>query len=337
MRALGVLVPSLLAWTTVLPAQTPSGPEAGSDLGKAQVYAPTGARAGTTFDAAAVIGQGPGALLFVGELNRNVAPLVRGLDRLAAAHGLQGFHACTVLLASDRTAAEQQVERASPALALTYPMVVSVDGVDGPGSYGLDRKCTATLVLADKGKVVRSVGYTDTGAQDVPQLAGWVTAMTGPLPEDVGGTRALLARKYPNADGELLDLTAALLVQTRRQAARETTRMGGANDRRGAPPDRRPPVAGADAPDRERARAGKAPDDPELRKLLRAIVQQSATEQDLDAAFRDIDARVGSDADLERQAVAMFELVASRGYGSEAAQKRCAAYVDAHQKTDPGK
>lgn len=337
MRLLAALrdVASLAGIATLSPAQVVSGPEVGAALTKVDVFAPSGPRAGTTFDAAAVLGQAPGAILFVSELTRNVAPMVRGLDLLAAEHALLGFRACTVLLAGDRTAAENQLERASPALGLVYPMVVSVDGSDGPGSYGLNRKCTLTLVLANAGKVVRSVGFTDTGAQDVQQLEKWIVELTGPLPHDVAGTRALLARRHPGADGELLDLTAALLVQARRQQ-RADARMGGAGNRRDTA-ERAADTNPTGAAPQARARAGKAPDDAELRTLLRAVIQKTATAADLDATFREVATRVGSDADLQAQAVAMFELVLSLGYGTDDARQRCEAYVAAHRGGVRGK
>jgi hypothetical protein len=314
------------------PAQPASGPELGSGLHRVEVYAPTGPRAGSTFDAAQALGTGPAALLFVGEISRNVAPMVRGLDRLASEYGLLGFASFTVFLADDRTAAENQLERSSPALGLRNPMVLSVDGRDGPGSYGINRKCTLTLVLADGGRVVRSVGYTDTGAQDVPQLEAWIAELTGPMPRDATGLRELLARRYPGSDQALLELTASLLLQVRRQEE-NGARMAGANSRRerAAP---RPAEATSEA---GKPREGKAPQDERLRNLLRAVIQQAATPADLDAAFEDIDARVGDDKDLEQQAIDMFKLVLSLGYGTDDARTRCKSWLALRDKRgEPG-
>ena len=68
-----------------------SGPRPGAPLAPVMVYAPDGPRAGAEFDAAAALGQGPGALLFVHEITRNVAPVIRGLDDLAAEYAILGF------------------------------------------------------------------------------------------------------------------------------------------------------------------------------------------------------------------------------------------------------
>lgn len=320
----------LVLLSAVLPAQLTSGPEAGAALTKVDVYAPLGPRAGTTFDAAAALGQGPAALLFLSELTRNVAPMVRGLDRLAQEYGLLGFRSFTVVLADDRTAAENQIERSSPALGLGNPMVLSVDGSDGPGAYGLNRKCTLTLVLAKDGRVVRSVGFTDTGPQDVPELESWISELTGPMPRDLAGLRTLLERRFPGADAELLDFTASLMQQVRR-LEQNNARMAGnrRTDRADAAQDR-PMRAERAERNADRPREGKPPEDAELRELLRQVIQKTATAADLDAAFAAIDARVGDDAGLRAQAVEMFKLVIGLEYGTDDARARCKRYVDAH-------
>ena len=172
-----------------------SGPPAGTLLTKVEVYAASGPHAGTTFDAAATLGQAPCALLFVHELTRNTAPMIRALDRFGTEYGLLGFRAFTVMLADDRTTAEKQIERSSTSLGMRNPLVVSVDGSDGPGGYGLNRKCTLTLLLANAGRVTRVVGFTDTGPQDVAPLEAWIGELTGPLPKDPAEWRILLAKR----------------------------------------------------------------------------------------------------------------------------------------------
>lgn len=309
-----------------------SGPEVAAALTAVNVHAASGPRAGSTFDANAALGTGPCALLFVHELTRNTAPMIRTLDRLASEYGLLGFHSFTVLLADDRTAAEQQSARSSAALGMRNPIVVSVDGSDGPGGYGLNRKCALTLVLGNQGRVQRAVGLTDTGAQDATRLEGWIVELTGALPTDAAGFSRLLARRYPQTDPELIDLTASLLVKVRK-LEQEGPRMRERAERAASQPTA--PAAAAAAP-ADKPRQGRAPDDAELRTLLRAAIQKTASETDLDEVFRRVDARVGVDAALRAQAVDMFKLVLSLGYGTDTAQARARRYVEAHAST-PGK
>jgi hypothetical protein len=325
MLALGVLFVAMVGSLAGQEARDPltSGPQPDTPWTAVPVSAPSGSRAGTTFDAAAALGDGPSALLFVHELTRNTAPVIRALDRFHTEYGLLGFRAFTVLLADDRTAAEQQAQRSSAALGMRNPLVISTEGSDGPGAYALNRKCTLTLVLGNGGRVTRAEGFTDTGANDVPKIEGWIAALTGPLPNDAAGWRALVAKRFPAAEPELIDLAASLLVQSRRQA-QDNPRMRERAERAGAP------TQDAAAAASDRPREGRAPDDDELRTLLRAAIQKTATEKDLDDVFGKVDARVGDDAGLRQQAVEMFKLVLSLGYGTEAAQRRARGYVDKH-------
>ncbi len=312
-----------------------SGPPAGTPLGKVEVFAPTGPRAGQTFDAAAALGQGPGALLFIHVLNRNTAPMINGLERVGKEYGLLGLRTFTVFLAEDRTAGEAQVQRSSQAMRLSNPMVISTDGAEGPGSYALNRRCTLTLVLANEGKVVAARAFTDTGPQDVPDVEAAVATLTGPMPQDLAGMRELLAKRFPDDSAELRELTAGLLLQVRRQAqdGQGNARMAGAARERPNRPAMEPAAEGAPPPAAAQ-REGKAPDDDELRNLLRDAIQRTASDEDLDDVFGRIDARVAA-AGIEAQAIEMFKLMVSLGYGTDSAQTRAKKYLQARGVTPP--
>ena len=61
-----------------------SGPPTGTPLAPVNSYALHGPHKGQEFDAAKSLGQGPGALLFIHELSRNIIPVLRGLDDLTS-------------------------------------------------------------------------------------------------------------------------------------------------------------------------------------------------------------------------------------------------------------
>ncbi len=215
---LALLLP-LLAPTC--PAQDlASGPEAGRPLTPIRVYAPSGQRAGTEFDVAKAIGDAPGAVLFVHEVSRNTAPVIGGFDLLGLEFGLLGFRGFTVTLAADRTAAETQLKNSSDAMHLANPMVLSLDGAEGPGNYALNRKCTLTLVVVKDGKVQRSVAFTDTGRQDLPRIREWIQEVAVPLPRDEAALRAAAIAHLPEDAAALKEQLVSLtltLVKLRRQ------------------------------------------------------------------------------------------------------------------------
>lgn len=198
-----------------------SGPARGTELTPVRAYAPLGPYAGREFDAAVEIGDRPGALLFLHEMTRNTYHVIRGLDELASEYALAGFRSFTLRLAEDRTAAETAIiarngrdtggHRFSVvgkfgALHLRNPITLSLDGLDGPGNYALNRKAVLTLVMVKDGKVVRSVAFTDTGAQDVATVRKLVEETIGPIPRDDAGLRKWIADRLPAGRDELRKL-----------------------------------------------------------------------------------------------------------------------------------
>ena len=124
-----------------------TGPPPNTALTPVMSYAPVGPYAGQEFDSAKEIGDAPGGFLFIHGLSRNIVPMITGFDQLAGEYGLLGFKGFTLLLADDRTAAERQLKAVNGSLKLRNPIVLSLDGAEGPGNYALNRKCTLSLIL----------------------------------------------------------------------------------------------------------------------------------------------------------------------------------------------
>ncbi|MCA8963832.1 MAG: hypothetical protein KDC48_03050 [Planctomycetes bacterium] len=307
-----------------------SGPPAGAPLPACKVFAPSGPFAGTEFDAAAQIGQGPGVLLFVHELTRNTAPMITGLDRLAVQLAWTGLQAHAVRVAPDRTEAELGSKRSSEAMGLHRPIVVSVDGAEGPGGYALDRKATLTLVLANEGKVVRSVAFTDTGRADLQKLRGLVEEVTGPVPTDAAELRKMMEARLTRDPEQLrrLAIDLALLVQRVDSVNEARMQRQRENQQRQQQRQQGGQAEGQMRPNPTKPREGKAPEDEQLRDLLRRCIQRGADSAELDAAFAAIEKRIGDDAGLRKQGVEMFRLMLSLDYGNDDAKARARKFVD---------
>jgi hypothetical protein len=311
------------------PQALASGPAAGQPLPALSAFAPSGPFAGQQFDVAAKVGKAPAAILFVHELNRNTGPVIGGLDRLGAQLAWTGLQVHCVRLAADRTEGEIAAKRSSDAMALQRPLLVSVDGAEGPGAYALHRKATLTLVLAKDGFVVRSVALTDTGRGDLPRLRALVEEVIGPVPAEPSALREAVLQRLAGADADTLRALVAELAVLAAKAERAEANTMRAQARRDAAAG---PGGAANAPAAAAAkpREGKSPDDAELRALLRRAIQKSADEQELDAVFAAVAERVGTDAALRTQAVEMFKLMLSLDYGGADAQRRAKAFVAEH-------
>ena len=309
------------------PPELHSGPAAGEPLPACVVFAPSGPSAGQEYDVADRIGAAPAAVLVVHELTRNTGPMITGIDRLGVQLAWTGLQVHVVRLAADRTDAELASVRQGAAMSLHRPLLVSVDGAEGPGAWALHRKATLTLVLVKDRAVVRSVAFTDTGRGDLGRLRTLVGEVTGPVPTEPDALRAAIRERLAGSDPDAMRAMVAELAVL----AQRLERAGGNEgmrpqpvrpDANGASPGRRPGGA--------TTRKGAPPDDDELRALLRRAIQKAADGAELDEVFAAITARAaGSDA-LRAQALAMFELMLSLDYGNDEAKRRARGFVAEH-------
>ncbi|MDG2126149.1 MAG: hypothetical protein P8J87_20780, partial [Verrucomicrobiales bacterium] len=269
------------------------------------------------------------AVMFIHELTRNTAPVIRGMDELASEYEILGFQSFTVMLSGDRTAGEEQLGRVNGSLKLANPMVLSVDGLEGPGNWALNRRAAVTVVFGKDGKVVRSEGLTDTGPNDVRRLRGWIEEVAGKVPGDEVELRKLLAGRLPEGEVEVRALAVERALEVRRlkqQLAEARKRAQGAM--RGRPAAGREGVremrkeGEKEAPKPAVKREGKPPEDGKLNGLLRSFIRQTNDDVRCDEVFAEIETRAGESEALRGEVVEMFKLMLSfrDRYGTAYAQ-----------------
>lgn len=304
-----------------------SGPVAGSEMTTAVCFASSGRWSGQEIDLAEKLGEAPSAVMFIHELTRNTAPVIRGLDALASEYEVLGFESFTVMLSGDRTAGEEQLARVNGSLKLANPMVLSVDGLEGPGNWALNRRAAVTVVFGKGGKVVRSEGLTDTGPNDVPRLRGWIEEVAGKIPTGEGELKQLLTERLPEGDAEVRALAVERALEVRRlkrQLAEARQRAQGAMRGRPAPGrgETREMRKEGETPQPVVKREGKPPEDGKLNGLLRSFIRQTNDDVRCDEVFAEIEARAGESDALHGEVVEMFKLMLSfrDRYGTEYAQ-----------------
>jgi hypothetical protein len=147
-----------------------SGPQVGEKLPSFKVKGAYAA-AGKELDFVKQAGGKPIVLVFVHEPNRPSIGLTRVLMNYALTRAKDGLHAGVVWLAKDTTAAEAQLKTVRHAMADKAPTGISVDGQEGPGSYGLNRKMTLTILVGNKGKVTGNFALAQPSMQsDLPKV-----------------------------------------------------------------------------------------------------------------------------------------------------------------------
>ncbi|MDA7511007.1 hypothetical protein N8766_03040 [bacterium] len=338
-----------------------SGPPVGTAVSSIPCYANSGNYAGReSFNVAEEIGSRPGMLLFVHVLNRNTAPVIRAVDNLAREFGVFGFKSFVVTLSDDRTAAEEQLRRVNRSLKLNEPMVLSLDGLDGPGSLALNRRCTLSLIGLRDGAVIDSIGFTDTGLHDVERIRGLAEKVIGEVPEGRSELMVLAASNLPSDNETLRKLAARQAVElyqfyqaeteehanSRRYNGRRQGMQRGKMNARGAAGARQRPGTSVKkanegekkveqpsavvAPKRERR--GGPPGDSVLNSLLRSYIRKTNDNSRIDEIYGDILNRSTESDDLQKQSIAMFQLMLSfpDRYGTDHAQKLAKEFLKQH-------
>lgn len=164
-----------------------SGPQAGEKLSPFKARGLTGDLAGKEFDLIDMAKDKPLFIIFIHERTRPSLGVTRVLMTYAAKRAKDGLTSGVVFLADDATELETWAKRATAALPVGNPLGISIDGAEGPGAYGLNRKVALTVLVANEGKVTANFALIQPSIQaDIPLI---VKALVGA----VGGDAPSLA------------------------------------------------------------------------------------------------------------------------------------------------
>ncbi len=115
----------------------------------------------------------------------------------------------------DVTTAENTVKRTQHALTPNAPLGVSLDGREGPGSYGLNRHVALTILVGKENKVTANFALVQPSLQaDLPKvLEAIAQVIGGPVPklEELPGMKESMAR--PNQPSAATNNCGPICVQ----------------------------------------------------------------------------------------------------------------------------
>ena len=112
----------------------------------------------------------PTMLVFIHETTRPGFQLMRPIDLYASKLSKDGLSTHFIWLHADKTEAEKFLNQAKNSLKLKSPMAISLDGIEGPGNYGLNRKMTITILLAKDNKVTDNFAIIQPNETDAPKI-----------------------------------------------------------------------------------------------------------------------------------------------------------------------
>jgi hypothetical protein len=205
-----------------------SGPQAGERLSAFKMRGVFGDAAGKEIDLVSQAGDKPMAIVFVHEVTRPALGLTRVLMNYAAQRAKDGLVSGVVFLDDDATGAENLLQRAKQALPTQVPIGISMDGREGPGSYGLNRNVALTILIAKDQRVRANFALVQPSIQaDAERIAKQMVESLGggkpPTLADLGvNPEAMPARDRPKADrgnGEFERLLRSLIQKTNDEEA----------------------------------------------------------------------------------------------------------------------
>ena len=157
-----------------------SGPQPGEALPQFSFRQVLAGPAGELLDPVQTAAGRPLVLIFIHDVNRQSIGFSRVLSGYTHKRRSEGLSTAVVLLEDDASAGEAQLRRISHALTPEVPTGVSVDGREGPGSLGLNRNVTLTILVAQKNEVTANFALVQPSLQaDLPKVLEAIVHIAG--------------------------------------------------------------------------------------------------------------------------------------------------------------
>jgi len=171
----------LLPFLYFFQAQEPpfSGPQGGEALPPFRVLMVNTEDAGREVDFLSKHAGAPSLVVFLHQLDRNVAALMQPLEKFSQDRAPAGLKTLYIYLCPDKVEGERRMQAVLKSLRLQSAVGVSVDGVEGPGPYGLNKQVAVTALVADGGKVTANFAIIQPGMVDAPRILGEVVKHSG--------------------------------------------------------------------------------------------------------------------------------------------------------------
>ena len=315
-----VLACAVLAVAEEEPEQIFSGPQAGEKTPGFKVYDVNGPNRGKEVDYVSGFDKGPALILFVHELTRPGARVIRGLDEYAWRKRDFGLNSLFVVLSDDQDHSERRLPIVARSIRLKNTLSISVDGIEGPGAYGLNREVQLTAIVARHGVVTNNFAILSPNETDLPPITKALDQLLPdkPIepvletPEQMRAEILRLRRTLRRMEDEMADLRRQL------QQVRQGRRGGRMRGRQGQ---------GQNLP-------GSSPKDPQLTGLVRQLINRQSTEDETKTAAEKIFELTKDNEALRKEAAGVLVRVLHLGYGTEhgkAQMKALQKRLEAHE------
>lgn len=157
-----------------------SGPQVGEKLPTFRVRGVFGPNAGAELDFVKQAAGEPIVLVFIHDVNRPSLRMTHVLTNYTVGRVSEGLATGVIWLSDDVTEAENILKSKTSSLAQDAPTGISLDGREGPGSYGLNRNVALTILIGKEGKITANFALVQPSIQaDLPQILHAIAQVTG--------------------------------------------------------------------------------------------------------------------------------------------------------------
>ena len=274
-----------------------SGPQPGEKTTPFKSVELRGEDAGKERDIIAEHKGAPTTLIFVHGVERSMAPIMTVLDEYGQARK-DVLKMEFVFLSGDRLSSQQRLPLVGQSLRLQSSMSVSADGAEGPGNYGLNKKCLMTVIVAAENKVRANFALVQPGLADAPKIIAAIAKLIG----DTNPPAAEALRKRRGSG------------DARMEPGQQSERRREMTNR---PKDKLP---------------GAAPTDEKLIGLLRRFIQKSNDDATVDKVLAEVEEYVRGNESLTRQSIDGWTRALHLKYGTEYAQKAGQTWLEKLKK-----
>jgi hypothetical protein len=187
-----------------------SGPQPGEPTPAFRVRLLEGPQQGQDADALELLSKDVRLLVFVHQVTRPSAALTRLIvDYAEKQHG-DAIDTCVVFLNDDPSDVGNFVRRARHAIPQPTLLAATIDGIEGPGAYGLNRNAILTVLIAKEGQVTHNFALVQPSlTPDGTAIGAAIEAALGhekqPTLSEMGYNEARGAAMRPQNPGDEVD------------------------------------------------------------------------------------------------------------------------------------
>ncbi len=185
-------------------SQVFSGPQVGEPLPDFEMKIAFGANAGKELDLVAEAAEKPIVMIFVHQRSRPAFGLANAVMRYCDQQGGDKLVRGICFLTADPTDTQNWLEKIQKYFPAGTPVGYSLEGVEGPGAYGLNRNVQLTVLVGKSKQVTGNFALVQPGAHaDGPQILESIA-------DAIGSTDKPDINKYLNRNQAVQDAPIAI-------------------------------------------------------------------------------------------------------------------------------